>query len=772
MGQCARALTQSRDSDHCSKGTLMKTMKPESHQDRASTMLFAWCAGAAIVLAACTAAPASRGPGGAGGTGGGNSQGGAGGGAGAGGSGNTSSSGGAGGVSSAGGGQASGGATGGSGGSAGQGSGGVNAGGAAGSSARGGAGGAISGGGATAASGGAGGGAAGGAAGAGGTTRGAGGATTGAGGSTVTCASGQATCYGACVDLQSDAKNCGKCGTVCDSDVCNAGVCKKVKDCYKKTVLTDPSLADFEDYDGTTAAASWSWAINAPAGSANAVYAGLYEYDDGTGSPAMSIAGPGNASSKYAAKLAAGSQASKWGGALGIWMGCVDASAYQGISFWVKGTAPTGTATVTLAAEATSAPDSTDPAAGGTCTSGTCAAATKEFPVTTSWSQVLVTWDTFTAGTANGATVTTSGNGITGLSWNVGLAYHAGSGDAGYVPTAASYDIEVDDVQFIGGTACDGTLKLCGTACTDATTDKNNCGTCGNVCPQERTCTAGKCVCPSGYSDCSGQCVDFQVDAQNCGGCGKACTGQCAGGGCQASACAANMAQKDKTSTKDASITLGKYWINNNQWGASNGSGSQSIWDTCSSGNTIGWGTEWDWTGSASQVKTYASAVLGWQWGWKISNTGLPVQLSSGKTISCGWTYRVQPGQTIDVSYDMFAHTQSNPGTNDDPSDEIMIWLYRSGGAAPIGGTSATVTIGGASWELHEGSNGRWAVHSYVRTSNADTGATLNIMDFFNDLTANRGMAKSKYLTSIQSGTEVFIGSGRLDTDQYYCTVQ
>ena len=32
------------------------------------------------------------------------------------------------------------------------------------------------------------------------------------------------------------------------------------------------------------------------------------------------------------------------------------------------------------------------------------------------------------------------------------------------------------------------------------------------------------------------------------------------------------MAQKDKTSTADASIMLGKYWINNNQWGASGAS--------------------------------------------------------------------------------------------------------------------------------------------------------------------------------------------------------
>ncbi|HEX7598517.1 MAG TPA: glycosyl hydrolase, partial [Polyangia bacterium] len=146
--------------------------------------------------------------------------------------------------------------------------------------------------------------------------------------------------------------------------------------------------------------------------------------------------------------------------------------------------------------------------------------------------------------------------------------------------------------------------------------------------------------------------------------------------------------------------------------------------------------------------------------------------LSAGKTITCGWTYRVTPGQTIDVSYDMFAHSTASPGTNDDPTDEIMIWLYRAGGAAPIGGTTATIDLGGASWEVHTGNNGRWNVVSYVRTTNADTGATLTISDFIKDLTSKRNMSGSKYLTSIQSGTEVFLGTGRLDTDQYYCTIQ
>ena len=586
------------------------------------------------------------------------------------------------------------------------------------------------------------------------------------------CTGSKTVCGSLCTDLQSDAKNCGKCGTTCPSGSCTAGVCSKVKDCYVKTVVNTPLVADFESYDGKTAIDAWGWAFNATGGSSNAVYAGLYQSNDGTGSPQMGIAGPGNNASKYAASFS-NTQASKYGGQLGMWMGCVDASAYQGVSFWVQGSTPTNKATMTVATESTTAPDKVDAKGGGTCTTEPCTQASVDFDVTSSWKQVLIEWGTFKPGAANGADVKLTGAEVTGLSWNAGLLWAAAAGDAGYAPVPGAYNVSIDDVQFIGATACSGSLKLCGTGCVDTSANAANCGTCGNACTGSRTCSSGTCVCPSGYTDCNGECVDPKIDAQNCGGCGKACTGVCSGGACQASTCAADLPQQNKTSTSGASIVLGKYWLNNNLWGASGASGSQSIWSTCSSGNTIGWGTEWsNWTGDAGQVKSYDSAVLGWHWGWKVSGTGLPVQLSPNKTVTCGWTYRVQPGQTIDVSYDLFAHTSSNPGTNDDPTDEIMIWLYRSGGAAPIGGTTATVSIAGTSWELHQGKNNRWNVHSFVRSSNADTGATLNISDFLKDLTANRGLASSKYLTSIQAGTEIFLGSGRLDTDQYYCTIQ
>ena len=99
----------------------------------------------------------------------------------------------------------------------------------------------------------------------------------------------------------------------------------------------------------------------------------------------------------------------------------------------------------------------------------------------------------------------------------------------------------------------------------------------------------------------------------------------------------------------------------------------------------------------------------------------------------------------------------------------IMVWLYRSGGAGPVGTKQATATIGGTTWDLYQGNIG-WNVFSFVRTSNT-TSATLNLTDFTDNLIGRGLMQNTKYLSSVESGTEIFTGQGRLDTSAYTVTV-
>jgi len=72
--------------------------------------------------------------------------------------------------------------------------------------------------------------------------------------------------------------------------------------------------------------------------------------------------------------------------------------------------------------------------------------------------------------------------------------------------------------------ACASGLAKCGTSCVDLSTDKNNCGLCGDVCANNQVCNSSMCACASGTSDCNGTCADLQTANANCGTCGNACS--------------------------------------------------------------------------------------------------------------------------------------------------------------------------------------------------------------------------------------------------------
>jgi hypothetical protein len=100
--------------------------------------------------------------------------------------------------------------------------------------------------------------------------------------------------------------------------------------------------------------------------------------------------------------------------------------------------------------------------------------------------------------------------------------------------------------------ACPPGHTLCstdaGTFCADLQADWQNCGACGNACPQAahtvysfvyeafETCTAGQCTggCQHGWTACDDLCVTTETDPANCGACGNTCA---AGDVCVEGAC-------------------------------------------------------------------------------------------------------------------------------------------------------------------------------------------------------------------------------------------
>jgi hypothetical protein len=71
---------------------------------------------------------------------------------------------------------------------------------------------------------------------------------------------------------------------------------------------------------------------------------------------------------------------------------------------------------------------------------------------------------------------------------------------------------------------------------TNTATDNDNCGTCGTTCSGGQFCANGSCECPAATPDlCAGHCTNLQSDNANCGTCGNACPSEqtCVGGSCE-----------------------------------------------------------------------------------------------------------------------------------------------------------------------------------------------------------------------------------------------
>jgi hypothetical protein len=143
---------------------------------------------------------------------------------------------------------------------------------------------------------------------------------------------------------------------------------------------------------------------------------------------------------------------------------------------------------------------------------------------------------------------------------------------------------------------CEGGV-CCGAACVDTSTSVDNCGGCGLACSAShvaRGCGAGVCngPCDVGFADCNankltdGCETSTSSDKLNCGGCGNVCStnnviAQCTGGACNG-ACSAGFADCNANKLTDGCETdTNNDPLNCGSCGNSCGGG------TCSGGSCI-----------------------------------------------------------------------------------------------------------------------------------------------------------------------------------------
>ncbi|KML66625.1 GH12 family glycosyl hydrolase domain-containing protein [Pectobacterium peruviense] len=217
-----------------------------------------------------------------------------------------------------------------------------------------------------------------------------------------------------------------------------------------------------------------------------------------------------------------------------------------------------------------------------------------------------------------------------------------------------------------------------------------------------------------------------------------------------------------------------KYYLFNNVWGKDEIEGWQQ---TIFYNSPISMGWNWHWPSSTHSVKAYPSLVSGWHWtAGYTSNSGLPIQLSSNKSITSNVTYSINATGTYNAAYDIWFHTTDKASWDSSPTDELMIWLNDTN-AGPAGDYIETVFLDGSSWNVFKGwinadNGGGWNVFSFVHTSNTNS-ASLNIRHFTHYLVeTKKWMSDTKYISSVEFGTEIFGGEGQIAITEWSVDVK
>jgi hypothetical protein len=227
-----------------------------------------------------------------------------------------------------------------------------------------------------------------------------------------------------------------------------------------------PVLIDFDRYSPTGPAGAEGF--DTYFGSGNAVgYIGPYAYSGVMTNTSITpvtgrTGGTIDGSTDWGLNLTV-TQESVYGAGLGLWMSCLNASSYKGISFWARGQTPIGTCSadagggscfnVVLSTASTTL--STDGGAARCMgTSTTCVEPTaSNLQLTTTWTPFRLAWSQFVGGMANGSAYVPTGDGLIGLSFGLSLVYQGvdAGGDAGvvYQPVPADLDFQIDDIELM-----------------------------------------------------------------------------------------------------------------------------------------------------------------------------------------------------------------------------------------------------------------------------------------------------------------------------------
>ena len=208
------------------------------------------------------------------------------------------------------------------------------------------------------------------------------------------------------------------------------------------------------------------------------------------------------------------------------------------------------------------------------------------------------------------------------------------------------------------------------------------------------------------------------------------------------------------------STVQGNYYVQNNAWGTT---ATQCI-NVTGSGFQITTQNGYNPNGPVS----YPSIFLGCHYTLCSPGMRTPRQISGIGSAPSSISYTFVNNAKYDAAYDIWL--DPTPKTNGVNQQEIMIWFTKSLTVQPIGSATGTASVGGRSWQVWTGNNGKNEVISYVAPS-AISSWSVDVKAFLNDAIARGHGAASWYLTSIQAGFEPWAAGVGLSVNSFSASV-
>lgn len=191
-----------------------------------------------------------------------------------------------------------------------------------------------------------------------------------------------------------------------------------------------------------------------------------------------------------------------------------------------------------------------------------------------------------------------------------------------------------------------------------------------------------------------------------------------------------------------ASWGNGGYTLYNDVWGS--GAGPQTIWANSASN----WGV-WSNQPNTGGVKSYPNAD---RW------VGRPI--NSLNSVTSGYNVSVPSSGAFETAYDIWDSSNTN---------EIMLWLNRTGPVGPIGSYVTTVRLGGHTWSVYKGWNGSNNVYSFLDNDRSTSGS-VDILSVLRWMENGEHWIGNVTLGNVQFGWEITSSNGGLNfqTNSYW----